>query len=301
MIELWNETYNLLTDYTVRNILTGSSLIGFLSGLVGTFSVLKKESLIGDTMSHSALPGIGVVFLLVGVKNLFFLVFGAGIFSLIGAYSVFKMNNDTKLANDTSLGVVMSSSFALGIVIISYISKTGRSSQAGLDNYIFGQAATIIWSDVLTFFVFTAIIVPLIILFYKEIKGFLFNKNFLEVVGANSKLVELLTTFLTVIVIILSVETVGIILMIALLVLPCVISRQWTNKFSVVLLLSGFIGLICSLIGSTLSILYQGVPTGPTIVLCLTFCLVLSLIFGVNGGYLYSLNNIFRNFKERGL
>jgi manganese/zinc/iron transport system permease protein len=97
------------------------------------------------------------------------------------------------------------------------------------------------------------------------------------------------------------VETVGIILMIALLVLPCVISRQWTNSFSALLFLSGLFGLSCSIAGSTLSILYEGVPTGPTIVLCLILCLAFSLIFGINGGYIYSVKNIFRNFKERGV
>jgi manganese/zinc/iron transport system permease protein len=270
------EVIDFLLDYTNRNVLIGTTLLGLITGIVGNFSVIKKQSLIGDTMSHSALPGVALAFIILEAKNLPLLVVGAGMFCLIGAYSVFHLTKKSKLADDTALGIVMSGMFAIGIVLLSIISKEGRIAQAGIDTYIFGQAATLIETDVIIFSIFSILILLTVILNYKEIKTYLFDIDFSKVAGFNTRAIEALVILTTVLVIVLSIEIIGVILMIALLVMPSVIARHWTDKFAQLLIFSGFIGAVSSATGAFLSLVYEGVPTGPSIIL------IMSLILGVS-------------------
>jgi manganese/zinc/iron transport system permease protein len=151
------EYFNLLfTDYTLRTISLGTAVLGAICGMLGSFAVLRKQSLLGDAISHAALPGIAIAFLITGAKDTNILLLGALVSGLIGAFWIRGMISKTHLKSDTALGLVLSLFFGFGMLLLTYIQKQPNANQAGLDKYLFGQAATLVESDVLLMVLVTA-------------------------------------------------------------------------------------------------------------------------------------------------
>ena len=266
------ENLNILThlDYTLMIVAIGAALLGTVSGALGTYAVLRRQSLLGDAISHAALPGIAIAFLLTGSKTPLILVLGAAIAGWLGTLLILSVVRLTRIKYDSALGIVLSTFFGFGLVLHTLIQRTGNANQAGLDTFLFGQAATILKSDVLTIGILGGIAIAIMLVFWKELKLLAFDEGFAASIGFPIRVLDILLTSLLVIAIVLGLQAVGAVLMSAMLVAPAVAARQWTDKFSVMMFLAACFGALAGVSGTIISSSASRIPTGPTIVLCAT-------------------------------
>ena len=283
------ENLNILThlDYTLMIVAIGAALLGTVSGALGTYAVLRRQSLLGDAISHAALPGIAIAFLLTGSKTPLILVLGAAIAGWLGTLLILSVVRLTRIKYDSALGIVLSTFFGFGLVLHTLIQRTGNANQAGLDTFLFGQAATILKSDVLTIGILGGIAIAIMLVFWKELKLLVFDEGFAASIGFPIRVLDILLTSLLVIAIVLGLQAVGAVLMSAMLVAPAVAARQWTDKFSVMMFLAACFGALAGVSGTIISSSASRIPTGPTIVLCATGIVGFSILFAPNRGLLW--------------
>ena len=265
----------------------GAALLGAVSGSLGTYAVLRRQSLLGDAISHAALPGIAIAFLLTGSKTPLILVLGAAIAGWLGTLLILSIVRLTRIKYDSALGIVLSTFFGFGLVLHTLIQRTGNANQAGLDTFLFGQAATLLESDVLTIGILGGIAVIVMLVFWKELKLLVFDEGFAASIGFPIRGLDILLTSLLVMAIVLGLQAVGAVLMSAMLVAPAVAARQWTNKLSVMMLLAAGFGAFAGMSGTIISSSASRIPTGPTIVLCATVVVGFSIGFAPNRGLLW--------------
>ena len=272
--------HELIFDYTLRNVALGSAVLGIVSGALGCFAVLRRQGLLGDTLSHTALPGVCLAYLLTGSKESIVLLAGAGVAGWLGTLILLRIIRDTRLSEDAAMGIVLSTFFGFGIALLTYISKRNDANQAGLDKYLFGQAAALVTRNVITIAALSAVALLFLALFYKEFKLLAFDPEFAASMGFNTHFLSVLLTTLIVVAVVVGLQTVGVVLMAAMIVGPAAAARQWTNRLSVMIALAAFFGAASGVTGAVLSVTESGLPTGPMIVLSLTAIVALSLLFG---------------------
>ena len=294
------ETLNILNrfDYTLMIVATGAALLGIVSGALGTYAVLRRQSLLGDAISHAALPGVAIAFLLTGSKAPLILVLGAAIAGWLGTLLIMSIVRLTRIKYDSALAVVLSTFFGFGLVLHTLIQRTGNANQAGLDTFLFGQAATILERDILTISILGGIAIIIMLVFWKELKLLVFDEGFAASLGFSIRVLDILLTSLLVIAIVLGLQAVGAVLMSAMLVAPAVAARQWTDRLSVMILLAACFGALAGVSGTIISSSAARIPTGPTIVLCATVIVGFSIIFASNRGLLWGLIRQRRNRRS---
>lgn len=283
-------------DYTLMIVAIGAALLGAISGSLGTYAVLRRQSLLGDAISHAALPGIAIAFLLTGSKTPMVLVIGAAIAGWLGTLLILSIVRLTRIKYDSALGMILSTFFGFGLVLHTLIQRSGNANQAGLDTFLFGQAATILESDVLTIAILGGIAIIIMLIFWKELKMLVFDEGFAASLGFPIRALDILLTSLLVIAIVLGLQAVGAVLMSAMLVAPAVAARQWTNKLSVMMFLAACFGALAGVSGTIISSSASRIPTGPTIVLCATVVVGFSIVFAPNRGLLWDR---FRHQRNR--
>lgn len=289
--------YDLFFDYTLRTVALGSAVLGIVSGALGSYAVLRKQSLLGDAMSHAALPGIAIAFLLTGSKQSLVLILGAAISGWIGTLFIMSIVRSTRIKFDSALGLVLSVFFGFGLVLLTIIQKRPDATQAGLDKFLFGQAAALLERDVITMGVLGAIAILTMMVFWKEFKLLSFDSDFGTTLGFPMKILDVLLTTLIVLAIVLGLQTVGVVLMSAMIVAPAAAARQWTDRLGMMVLLSSLFGALAGVVGALLSSSIQRLPTGPTIVLCVSAIVLISLFFAPRRGLLW---NYIRERQSRG-
>lgn len=282
-----NSVILLFSDYTFQTVALGSTLLGLISGVLGSFAVLRKQSLLGDGVSHSALPGVVMAFVLLGSKNTEVLLLGALISGLLATMFIIGIVQHTRVKFDSALALVMSVFFGLGLVLLTYVQKIPNSNQAGLKRFIFGQASTLLQRDIILMSASGLILLALVVLFWKEFKLFTFDSDFAQSQGFAPKRLNLLLSFMIVLAIIIGLQTVGVILMSAMLITPAVAARQWTNKLWIMVTLSALFGAISGVFGTAASSLVPKLPTGPAIVVCVSAIVVISILFAPRRGVLH--------------
>ncbi len=255
--------------------------------MLGSFAVLRKQSLLGDAISHAALPGIAISFLITGVKDSNALLLGALVSGLLGAVWIKSIITKTHLKSDTALGLILSLFFGVGMLLLTYIQKQPNANQSGLETYLFGQAATLLEKDVFFMALITSVCLLILLLFWKEFKVLLFDTEYTKTLGFNVKILDTLITSFIVIAIILGLQTVGVVLMSAMLLAPAAAARQWTNKLSMMVGLAAFFGAFAGVIGTGISASYSSLSTGPVIVLVASFFVLISFIFSPIRGLLF--------------
>ena len=279
-------------------VAVGAALLGTVSGALGTYAVLRRQSLLGDAISHAALPGIAIAFLLTGSKAPLILVLGAAIAGWLGTLLIMSVVRLTRIKYDSVLGIVLSTFFGFGLVLHTLIQRTGNANQAGLDTFLFGQAATILERDVWTIGILGGIAIIITFVFWKELKLLVFDEGFAASLGFSTRALDILLTSLLVIAIVLGLQAVGAVLMSAMLVAPAVAARQWTNRLSVMMLLAGGFGALAGVSGTIISSSATRIPTGPTIVLCATVVVGFSIVFAANRGLLWDRMRQQRNRRN---
>lgn len=270
-------------DFTFRVVSFGSLILGMISGALGCFAVLRKQSLIGDAISHCTLPGIAIAFLITNSKNIEVLLFGALISGLLSMYLITTITSHSKLKFDASLALVLSVLFGIGIVFLTYIQKNSGSHQAGLEKFIFGQASSLLKRDVRIMIITGIVLFSMMIVFWKEFKLVTFDPVFAQTIGIPSTFFGGFLSLLMVLGIVIGLQTVGVILMSALLISPASAARQWTDKLSVMVVLSSLFGGMSGVLGTMVSSYIPGIPTGPTIVAFMSIIVLGSLLFAPRG------------------
>ena len=277
----------ILQSYTTQMVLLGTALLGLASGIAGTFAVLRKESLIGDGLSHAALPGVVIAFLLTGIKDIEVLIIGAALSSITAAWLITITVENSKIKFDGALATILSAFFGLGMVLLTYLQSLNNAGQAGLSKFIFGQAATILARDVYITSAAALIIIVLTALFWKELKLISFDVEYAKTLQIPVTLTLILYRSLLIMTIIIGIQSVGAILISSLLIAPAVGARQWTNKLGTMCILAGLFGMVSAMGGTIWSTTVQKLPTGPAIIVILSVIVLLSLIFAPNRGILW--------------
>lgn len=277
----------ILQSYTTQMVLLGTALLGLASGIAGTFAVLRKESLIGDGLSHAALPGVVIAFLLTDIKDIEVLITGAALSSIVAAWLITITVENSKIKFDGALATILSAFFGLGMVLLTYLQSLNNAGQAGLSKFIFGQAATILARDVYITSAAALIIIVLTALFWKELKLISFDVEYAKTLQIPVTFTLILYRSLLIMTIIIGIQSVGAILISSLLIAPAVGARQWTNKLGTMCILAGFFGMVSAIGGTIWSTSVQKLPTGPAIIVILSAIILLSLIFAPNRGILW--------------
>jgi manganese/zinc/iron transport system permease protein len=259
-------------------------VLGIAAGLIGCLSYWRKHSLMSDALAHAALPGIVLAFLLIGEKRLVVLIFGAAVSALIGALFIQTIRSATRITEDTAMGIILSVFYGLGIMLLTIANRTAGGNQSGLDNFIFGQAASMVRTDMFTMLGLSTVIIFLICLFFKEWKLYLFDAPFLQGSGFSIRGMNALYMILLVTVIVIGIQAAGVILIAALLIIPPVSARYWTKTFHWMLLLSAGFGGTAGAGGTLISSMGSSWPTGPFIVIAAAAIFVFSLLFGKEKG-----------------
>jgi manganese/zinc/iron transport system permease protein len=282
-----NLLYDLIFDYTLRNVALGSALLGIVSGVLGCFAVLRKQGLLGDTLSHAALPGVCLAYMLTGSKAPLVLLIGAGLAGWLGTLLILYIVRETRISEDSALGIVLSTFFSLGIVLLTFILRSNDANQAGLDKYLFGQAAALVESHVITMALLGGAALFIVALFYKEFKLLTFDADFAGSLGFNTQRLNVILTSLIVVAVVIGLQTVGVVLMAAMLIGPAVAARQWTNRLSIMIGLAALFGALAGVMGALLSVSQAHLPTGPMVILSLTAIVLFSLFFAPARGLLW--------------
>ncbi|MCI0482050.1 MAG: metal ABC transporter permease, partial [Candidatus Dadabacteria bacterium] len=288
---------DLFFDYTLRTIALGSAILGIVSGALGSYAVLRKQSLLGDAMSHAALPGIALAFLLTGSKMPLVLIVGAAAAGWVATLFIMSIVNATRVKYDTALGMVLSVFFGFGLVLLTIIQKRPDATQAGLDKFLFGQAAALLERDVVTMGILGASAILITMLLWKEFKLLSFDPDFASTLGFPVRILDIILTTLIVIAIVLGLQTVGVVLMSAMIVAPAASARQWTDNLGIMIILSAFFGALAGISGALLSASVPRLPTGPTIVVSVSVIVIVSMLLAPRRGILWRW---WRERRQRG-
>ncbi len=287
--------YDLLFDYTLRTVAVGAAALGAVSGALGSFAVLRRQSLLGDAISHAALPGIALAFLLTGSRATLVLVLGAALAGWVGTLVVMAVVRWSRIPEDAALGIVLSVFFGAGLVILTFVQRDPSAAQAGLDTFLFGQAATLLERDVAVILGLGAVAVAATVLFWKEFKILSFDPQFGRSMGIPMLRVDMILTTALVIAIVIGLQTVGVVLMSAMVVAPAAAARQWTDRLGTMVFLAAFFGAVAGTVGALVSATAVRVPTGPTIVLVVSALVLGSLLFAPERGLVAAWRREVRN------
>ena len=290
--------WELLSDHTFRTVLLGTMGIGAVSGSIGCFAYLRRQSLVGDVVSHSSLLGIMLFFLLSywltgqGSKSLFVLIPGAilsGVFAL-GLSQWIVANSSVR--EDSGLGVMLAVFFGTGVLLLRWVDKASPPipGKRGLESYLFGMAASMTQADLIMIGIVGISSILVMLLFWKELKVFTFDPLLTQSLGYRTRWLDLLLIGILVNAIVIGIQCIGVVLMIAMLVAPASAARQWTESLGAMMTLAAVIGSTCAAIGTVVSATTSGVPTGPVIVLTGSVIFLISLLFAPKRGILFSQN-----------
>lgn len=276
-------------DHTFRMVFWGTTVIGLVAGTLGAFAYLRRQSLISDVVSHSALPGTLLAFLIIVAfggdgRNMLGLLTGAIIVGTIAVFLTNAITRYSKIAVDTAMAVILAAFFGLGLLLMQHIARNPYPGKGGIQDYLFGNAATITRADLLTSISVGGIAVAVVLLFWKEFALHTFDREQAQVMGFNSRVIDTLMFGTIVVATVIGVKAVGLVLMVAFVATPPAAARQWTDTLPKMVLLSGVIGAIGSGIGAYLSISLGSIPTGPLIVLTLFGIFLLSLLLAPGRG-----------------
>ncbi|RMD74677.1 MAG: metal ABC transporter permease, partial [Chloroflexi bacterium] len=260
----------MLTDYTLRNVTLGAILLGAISGFLGCFAVLRRQALLGDGMSHAALPGIALAFLLTGQRDPLILLIGAAIAASVAALWLLAIVRTTPIKDDAALAFVLAVFFGFGMVLLSYLQRQPTTAQAGLKSFLFGQAAALVERDLWAMLALGGPALVFVIIFWPQVKLISFDPDFARSLGLPVRRFEILLTIVMVAAIVIGLQTVGVVLMSAMLVAPAVAARQWTNRLEIMVVLAAGFGGLAAFVGTWLSGLGDGMATGPVIVLTMS-------------------------------
>ena len=287
LADIWNVLF--LRDYNTRLVVICTMLLGCACGLMGGFLLLRKRSLMGDTLSHATLPGVGLSFMLAVAlggdgKSLPILLAGAAITGVIGCAAVLFIREQTRIKDDAAMGIVLSVFFGAGVAILGVIQTMPEGSAAGLESFIYGKTASMVMSDFQILVLVTICVITCSLLLFKEFRLLCFDETFAAALGWPVKFLDILLLALITAVTVAGLQAVGLILIIAFLITPAAAARFWTNQLDRMLVLSALIGAASGWLGASLSAFIPRLPAGAVIVLVAALFFVVSMLIGTERG-----------------
>jgi len=289
----WDSMLRVVTlrDYNTRVVVLGTMLLGLAAGVVGTFMLLHKQALLGDALSHATLPGIGLAFIFAVMaggtgKSLGWLLTGAVITGVMGVGCILLMRHFTRLKQDTALGIVLSVFFGAGVAILGVIQKMQTGHAAGLESFIYGKTASMRSTDAWLIAATAALVIVGCIVLLKELLLVCFDQHYAKAQGWPVVLLEILLMAMVTAVTVIGLQAVGLILIVALLIIPPAAARFWTHRLIPMLLIAAGIGAGSAAVGAGASAVIPKLPSGATIVVVAAALFMISMIFAPARGAL---------------
>lgn len=287
----------LQAGYNSALVAVGAGLLGLAGGGAGAFIFLRKRALVSDAISHATLPGVGIAFMLMVALGgdgrwLPGLIIGSAISSGIGLLMVEWITRQTRLTEDAAIGAVLSVFFGLGIVLLTIIQTMSSGRQAGLENFLLGSTAGMLISEATTIAIAGALATAFVFMLRRPMTLVAFDPEYAATTGINVRHIDLAMMGLALIVTVIGLKIVGLILIVALLIIPPVTARFWTNQVGPMIGIAATIGGLAGYIGAVFSAAAASLPTGPIIVLVAFGFFVFSALFSpLRGGLASALRH----------
>lgn len=263
------EFFNALTKYDfLQSALLTAVMVGIMSGIIGSFIILRGMSLMGDAISHAVLPGVAVAYML-GIN----ILLGASVFGVLAALLIGFVASRSKIKTDTSIGVVFSAFYALGFILISM-----AESSTNLHHILFGNILAVSDSDIMTTAIVLGLVILFVVVFYKELLVTSFDETYARTYGLKVQVIHYALMLVLTLVTVSALQTVGIILVVAMLITPAATAFLWTDKLNIMLVLSAVVGIISAITGLYFSYTFNW-ASGPAIVIVAASLFALSFIF----------------------
>lgn len=303
------------TDAVLRAPTIGSMLMCLAAALIGVIVLLRKQSLIGESLSHAAYPGVVLGVIAAGSLGFsendyspiaLLIMTGAFFSALLGLFAINSLMKHLKVRSDSALCFVLAVFFGVGITMASHVQFTYSSLYRQIQSYLYGQAATMTDIHIAIYGVLSFSIICTIALFYKELQAITFDREYAKSLGINVQPIDQLVFILTALAIVIGIRSVGVVLMSAMLIAPAAAARQFTNRLSTMFGLAALFGLLSGYFGNYFSVELNQylagrypserliIPTGPMIVMTASVFCLLSLMFAPNRGWLLRLIRIGR-------
>lgn len=275
---------DILTSYSFLIVAIGTVILSAAAGIVGSISVIKGQSLIGDAIGHATFPGVVLAFMLFNVMEASVLVIGAVLFGIIAFQLIHVITDFSKITLDSALALVLSGFFGLGMALKSYVQGNPNfSGTQGIDDFIFGQAAYMLKSDVYLIIAASVISLVLFFFYYQQLRIYTFDPIYARTVGISIRFMNVLVLAVTIMLIAVGLKAVGAVLIVNILIAPAVTGTLWSNKFMTVLIIAAVSGGMSAFIGTYISTALTGIATGPAIILALSICVIFSMLFAPKG------------------
>lgn len=282
----WGELLRVLAfagGYNTSLVLLGVTLLGAAAGTVGSFALLRRRALMSDVLSHATLPGLCLAFLAAVAlgasgRSLPLLLAGAAASGILGVLAVQALTARAGLPEDAAMGAVLSTFFGAGFVLLSFIQTLGTGEEGGLAKFIYGQTAAMAVADALAILIVALLAIAITALLFKEFRLACFDPDFAQVQGFAVNRIDLALMALVVAVTVVGLRAVGLILSIALLIIPAAAARFWSERLWVVTVLAALFGALSGYLGAAASALLPRFPAGGVIVLVAGALFVLSLL-----------------------
>ena len=276
-----------LSNANVRYVVLGVMLLGASTAVVGTFTFLRKKSLVGDAVAHSVLPGICLAFIFSQVRHPLVLLSGAFLSGWLSILSIDFISKKSRIKADAAIAIVLTVFFGVGIMLLSYIQSTGNAAQSGIDHFLFGQAAALVGNDVIMLAIVCVVLVLVVWFLFKEFSIVSFDAAYATSLGLPVRSLEFILSTLTVVAIAVGIQAVGVVLMAAMLITPAAAARYWTNKLYYMVALAAGFGALSGLFGSYVSYSAPKMPTGPWIIIAITMIAFVSMTFAPERGFFF--------------
>lgn len=291
------------TDSVLRAPTIGCMLMCLTAALVGSFVVLRRKSLIGETLAHACYPGVIVALLLdyllthgeeYELISMLSIMIGAAISALLGMYTIHRLEKQYKVSGDAALSATLSMFFGVALLLLSALQQSYPTLYKELQAYLFGQVATMRDVHVAVYGALSSVVLVLIILYFREIQAVIFDPVFAELIGIKKNRIEALLFLMTVLAVVVGIRSCGVVLVSAMLIFPTVCARFFTDRLAPLLALAALFGICSGFFGVVLSheasifFLEKGqnqllsFPTGPMIVVVAALFLCMTLLYSLS-------------------
>jgi manganese/zinc/iron transport system permease protein len=299
--------FSFFTDPILRAPTIGCMFMCLAASLMGVIVFLRKQSLIGEALSHAAYPGVILGVIVAGILSLheseelllsLMVLTGAFLTALLGIWAIHALERRMKVSSDAALCFVLSTFFGVGLTLASEVQFSFTTLYKQSLTYLYGQAATMTDIHIFIYGILAFVVLIFIFFFYKELQIITFDRQYAKSLGIHAKFIDTLLLFLVALAVIIGIRSVGVILMSAMLIAPAVAARQFTNRLYILFILAALFGTSSGFLGNyfsvqlteTFSLTYPSariiLPTGPMIVLVATTICICSLLFAPERGLL---------------
>ncbi|MCY4207497.1 MAG: metal ABC transporter permease [Roseovarius sp.] len=285
------EALTLQLGYNATLVAAGAALLGMACGATGTFLYLGNRALISDAISHSSLPGLALAFIAMAWlgmdgRSLPVLLVGSALSAFAGLHVINWLSAKTRLAEDAAIGAVLSVFFGLGIVLLTVIQSMEAGRQAGLEDFLLGSTAGMLWNDAITIAVGGALVLLFLTVFARPMAMVAFDPEFAAVSGIDTRQTVMITMGLALGVTVVGIKVAGLILIVALVTIPAVAARFWTSRVRYMVVVAGAIGAACGYLGAAISATVPDLPTGPIIVMVAFAAFLITMLVAPGRGVL---------------